>query len=276
MTNLVLIGRHGRKDTHPDRKNDLSDVSISSLYDQGLEIGQKYVLPGMNIRGIRTYNSNLARTEATNKARLAGILGLSPIPLTQADVLTDSKFPNLALVPVNKRHGLSFFPEELSIPAYMRAETQEAGLGGKVCTNYGLNNLDARQHEGTEILPFGYVIAKSAGSALEAISNLGRNSNGERNLAMVTSHAVITDAAVAALIASGRGNNIGDLPKSVDEFGGAFKEEDYAVLDLSKSTREGKLFRGSKEWQVNILPFYDIVHALEAKYPVSLFTEAKR
>ena len=279
MSKLVIIGRHGKKDTV--RKEDLSDESIGKLYSQGVDIATLF---NVNVRpeSVVTFNSQRVRTEATNKARLAGILGLMPVPATQADVLDGNKYPALGLVDVNGRHGLGYYNGEMNEDVFIAGEKIASGHGGKACTEFGLNNLDARLHEGMKILPFGYIVAKSAGVIQEAIQRIKGMHLDKKDLAMIASHAVITDAGIAALVASGKpgkpgvAGELAYLPKTVDEIGGSFAEGNYAVLYLAKSGRDGVLFRDSEEYPVNLGNFSRVVGELQEKYPASMLVETKR
>lgn len=269
----IIIGRHGAKNvtSDPVLKEQISPESLTRLHSQGKDIVQGYLNP----QRMPLFVSQRPRTTATGKARFAGMLGLK-VPKDQTEVLDDNKFSRLALVPVNQRFGLGFYNGEINDDFYLAAEKEKLGLGGKVCTEFGLRSLYAEEHEGKKVLPFAYIVAKSGKALSEAIDLAHPRKS---DLVQVISHSVITDAGVAALVSSGKGND--KILTNCDDYGGPFGEEDFGLLQLEHHETNGlqnkaKFIRNGQAYPVNLDNFGILVGRLDIRFPASLYSANKK
>ncbi len=274
MTNEVhiLIGRHGKKivSDDPVEKEKISPESLAKLYQEG----QRDFIYSTYPERLSLFTSQRARTEATGKAKFAGVLGLKPVPQSQDDVLDGNKYPQLAQIDVNQRFGLDLYPGEFSDKAYFDAEKVKSGLGGKVCTEFGLRNLDATQHEGEDVMPFGYVLGKAGNVLREAIELAG---TGKKDLIQLISHSVITDANAALLVSSDIWSHNNCLVPDSGAYGGHFEEEDFGVLNINYDgtgvrRRKAHFVRRDVAFPVDIINFMNLTSRFSVTHPVSLYS----
>jgi hypothetical protein len=228
---MILFGRHGVK---TEDGNDITHESKARVYAQGKEVIAPFISEeGVNPPYISLWSSPRQRAVRTGLTRYAPALGMSLNALCGAlDNPEDSRwFP---LKEVKKDSRLDFKDAEYNLGLLKQLEGYQKGLGLTTLVGYALANPYTDTHEGKKITPSIRRMQSCAALWADALREI---KDGTRMLQM-TSHAGTIDMLTATLF-----NNLNEsVPVTMPEqYGGAFKEEDFVTLTLDRNTKSGAL-----------------------------------
>jgi len=207
----AIFGRHGIK----GKDGNLTSETISTCYDKGQEF-LRGAIERLSPNDAYIRYSSIPRTEYTAKAVMSGALGITPKPQTQEDL----DKPSL-LTKIDKRVAKALDVNDLKVDAPL-----EKQIGLEAYSNLLAKYPDMKELEGIEMTSWNEM-RESARKYLPTILNKLKN----KTFGVNTSHALITDSVVLALINTGRKNPI----TNPNDIGGWFNMEEMAVLDLRNS-----------------------------------------
>ena len=238
---VITIARHGSTplNEHGHSMDSLVDKSVQTMYAQSrgfeAEIGAGY-----KPADILALHSDKRRTWATAATRVAGIRGITPEPKTQADLeglqydgVSFVQDPRLSYVDLKSNE-----PElnRLKLPAYLE---------------WQIKNRCFAYMDGVPITSFQELYDGRKGILAHALRELDLPN---RNLVIVSTHAVLSDAIAMAAADSARKpfDYVGS-----DGIGGQFEKEDVIHLvvdtnDASGSVSQAKLVRKGQTFPVDI------------------------
>jgi len=238
---IILFTRHGKPLTDRDgnRLDAITPASIKRVYQKANEVlgdfvAKYHLTPG----GIFMRHSDAKRTVDTGRASLAGALSYEPIPESQED-LDRIPFPGLN---IGEDQRISYGGAKYNVNAFKKNPDRYV--------ERWISNPDATAYEGVEVTPFNEVVQDGKDCWGDSFDSLSRR---EKNLGVLSTHSGIAEALMAAAVNSGRRNPI----DNVEDLGGLFKPEDFAILELDFNTRSqnltfSRLMRDGQKYNVDL------------------------
>jgi len=247
---MIIGGRHGAKTADG---NDITPVSKARVYAQGEKvivpfvkeyITQEQVL-GFGSRDLGLTSSPRRRALMTGLVRYAPVLGINFENLDE--VLANGQNMHLSKILINHRDDrrLDYTDDDFNMDVLK-------GDGIAAVVDHNLAHPYARAHAGVSINTPVNLLLSGASMWTDAL----REMSGGRRLLQLVSHGHTWDFATAALLNSARETPI---TNSV-QYGGHFKEEDFATLTMDRAKRSGTLSnpvfeRNGQRYPVNLNMF---------------------
>jgi len=244
---LIAITRHGEKQPKPN-DNFLTLESLSRMYnDTGTairEVADEYDVDYAPETSLLTH-SEMPRTRRTGRCILAGTNQIPVTPLTN-ESLDELVIPGLT-EKEDKLVGFSDLKYNADVWKASEADYMARWIG----------NPDATEMDDVEITSFndwkamrGELLTKLVRETLKSENKDGK----PYNLGFISSHGGVADAFAAALIDSGRATS----GEKIEDYGGMFEQEGYALLALDTDSSSATLLRNGDAYPVDLNRFEEM------------------